>query len=62
MGGNYKINEYGEIIRNAETPNDLAGYEDALLRGESSKPIFEGKLLKRLAMKRFYGYALEILQ
>lgn len=30
----FKINEYGEIIRDAETSNDLAGYEDALLRGE----------------------------
>ena len=37
MGGDYKINEYGEIIRDAETSNDLAGYEDALLRGKKLK-------------------------
>ena len=49
MGMDFKVNEYGEIIRDAETSNDLAA-------------IFEGKLLKRLAMKRFYGCALEILQ
>ena len=37
MGMDFKVNEYGEIIRDAETSNDLAGYEDALLRGEKLK-------------------------
>lgn len=46
MSGNYKINEYGEIIRDAETPNDLAGYEEALLRGEKLKANIRRKVAK----------------
>lgn len=46
MGGNYIINEYGEIIRDAETPNDLARYEEALLRGEKLKASIRRKVAK----------------
>ena len=42
----FKVNEYGEIIRDAETPNDLAGYEDALLRGEKLKANIRRKVAK----------------
>jgi len=34
MGMDFKVNEYGEIIRDGENPDDLAGYEEALLKGE----------------------------
>ena len=46
MGGDYKINEYGEIIRDSGAPNDLAGYEDALLRGEKLKANIRRKVAK----------------
>lgn len=46
MGMDFKVNEYGEIIRDAETPNDLAGYEDALLRGEKLKANIRRKVAK----------------
>ena len=46
MGGDYKINEYGEIIRDSGVPNDLAGYEDALLRGEKLKANIRRKVAK----------------
>ena len=46
MGGNYKINEYGEIIRDASSSNDLAEYEDALLRGEKLKANIRRKIAK----------------
>ena len=42
----FKVNEYGEIIRDAETSNDLAGYEDALLRGEKLKANIRRKVAK----------------
>lgn len=42
----FKVNEYGEIIRDAETSNDLAGYEDALLRGEKLKADIRRKVAK----------------
>lgn len=46
MGMDFKVNEYGEIIRDAETLNDLAGYEDALLRGEKLKANIRRKVAK----------------
>ncbi|MBO5717428.1 MAG: hypothetical protein J6R50_04810 [Alistipes sp.] len=46
IGGNYKINEYGEIIKDSEIPNDLAGYENALLRGERLKANIRRKVAK----------------
>lgn len=46
MGMDFKVNEYGEIIRDAETSNDLAGYEDALLRGEKLKANIRRKVAK----------------
>ena len=46
MGGDYKINEYGEIIRDSGAPNDLAGYEDVLLRGEKLKANIRRKVAK----------------
>lgn len=42
----FRVNEYGEIIRDSETPNDLAGYEDALLRGEKLKANIRRKVAK----------------
>ena len=32
MGMDFTVNEYGVIIRDSESSNELAGYEDALLR------------------------------
>ena len=42
----FKVNECGEIIRDSETPNDLAEYEDALLRGEKLKANIRRKVAK----------------
>ena len=44
MGMDFRVNEYGETIRDSETPNDLAGYEDALLRGEKLKANIRRKV------------------
>ena len=46
MGMDFKVNEYGEIIRDAETSNNLVGYEDALLRGEKLKANIRRKVAK----------------
>lgn len=42
----FKVNEYGEIIKDSETSNDLAGYEDALLRGEKLNVNIRRKVAK----------------
>ena len=54
MGADYRINEYGEIIRDDNTPHytsELSVYEDAMLRGERLKIDIRRKLAKETRNK-----------
>lgn len=52
MGVDFKINEYGEIIREVGSHNDLINYEEALLRGEKVNATIRRKIAKETRNER----------